>query len=107
VASGLHTEHIELIGPGSLGANTVLDVRQASERVAGHIPGSLHFELGSLAERSDDLPPGPITVMCGHGERAMSGASFLSRAGRRQLAVLVGGPADWAHATGSRLALGP
>ncbi|HEY3703147.1 MAG TPA: MBL fold metallo-hydrolase [Acidimicrobiales bacterium] len=106
-ASGLKTEHIELIGPGSLGVNTVLDVRQASEREVGHIPGSLHVELGSLAERTGDLPPGPITLMCGHGERAMSGASLLSRAGGRQLAVLVGGPAEWAHATGSRLALGP
>jgi rhodanese-related sulfurtransferase len=38
--------------------------------------------------------------MCGHGERAASGASMLERAGRIDVAVLPGGPGDWAAATG-------
>ena len=33
----------------------------------------------------------------------MTAASMLARAGRRDLAVLDGGPADWATATGRRL----
>jgi rhodanese-related sulfurtransferase len=41
---------------------------------------------------------GSLTVMCGHGERAMTGASLLARAGRSQVAVAVGGPDDWAAA---------
>jgi len=42
-----------------------------------------------------DLPAGPLVVMCGHGERAMSAASILQRADRTDVAVLDGGPADW------------
>jgi hydroxyacylglutathione hydrolase len=41
--------------------------------------------------------------MCGHGERAAGAASLLERAGHHHLAVLVGGPDDWAAATGKPL----
>ena len=43
-----------------------------------------------------DVPDGPITVMCGHGERAMSGASLLAGRGHRDVNVLDGGPDEWA-----------
>ena len=46
------------------------------------------------------VPPAPLVLMCGHGERAMSAASLLARAGHHDLAVLDGGPDDWAAATG-------
>jgi hydroxyacylglutathione hydrolase len=49
----------------------------------------------------------PVTVMCGHGERAITAATLLARAGHRDTAVLVGGPNDWAEATGARLEDGP
>ena len=44
--------------------------------------------------------------MCGHGERAMSAASILQRAGRTGVAVLDGGPADWMQAAGRGLETG-
>ena len=53
----------------------VLDVRQDYEWAAGHVPGAVHVELGALHDA--DVPDGPITAMCGHGERAMTGASVL------------------------------
>ena len=53
-----------------------------------------------------DVTGGHLTVMCGHGERAMTGASVLERAGRHDLSVLRGGPADWAAATGRALMIG-
>jgi len=81
----------------------VLDVRQASEYAAGHLPAATHVELGDLPGKIDAVPSGPAVVMCGHGERAMTAASLLDRAGRRNLAVLVGGADDWAAATGRRL----
>jgi rhodanese-related sulfurtransferase len=93
---------IELVDPGTL-ASTVLDVRQRNEYDVGHVPGSLHIELGSLGDAIDQLPDGPITVMCGHGERAMSGASILAARGRGEVSVLHGGPEDWADATGRQL----
>jgi rhodanese-related sulfurtransferase len=43
--------------------------------------------------------------MCAHGERAMTAASMLERAGRGDLWVVVGGgPAEWSAATGHTLA---
>jgi hydroxyacylglutathione hydrolase len=42
-------------------------------------------------------------TMCGHGERAATAASVLERAGHTSVAILPGGPPDWAQATGRRL----
>jgi len=84
-------------------SGAVLDVRQASEYESGHLPSASHVELGDLPERADTVPQGPTVVMCGHGERAMTGASLLQRAGHRDVAVLVGGAQGWAEATGRPL----
>jgi rhodanese-related sulfurtransferase len=94
------TVGVEEIARGTDG--TVLDVRQASEFASGHLPGAAHVELGSLME-AGDLPSGPVALMCGHGERAMTAASVLQRGGRRGLTVLLGGPGDWSRITGRPL----
>ncbi|MCM2576839.1 hypothetical protein [Streptomyces meridianus] len=47
-------------------------------------------------------PPGAV-VMCGHGERAMTAAGLLARNGAGTPAVLTGGAAVWANATGRTL----
>jgi hydroxyacylglutathione hydrolase len=93
---------IELVGPDAAAA-PILDVRQSNEYDAGHVPGSVHIELGSLSNAAAQLPDGPVTVMCGHGERAMSGASILAAHGRGEVSVLRGGPAEWSAATGHPL----
>jgi len=93
---------VELVEPDAV-APTVLDVRQRNEYDAGHVPGSVHIELGSLRDVADQLPSDPVTVMCGHGERAMSGASIVAARGRGDISVLRGGPEDWANATGRPL----
>ena len=84
----------------------VLDVRQASEIADGHLPGAVAVELGAHAgdRLPAELPEGPASVMCAHGERAMTAASVLARAGRRELRVVHGGPRDWQRATGKALA---
>ena len=77
--------------PAGLDGTTVLDVRQHDEFLAGHVPGARNIELGALPS-ADNVPSGHLVVMCGHGERAMTGASVLAHAGHRDLAVLIGGP---------------
>ena len=84
-------------------SGAVLDVRQASEYETGHVPGSVHIELGDLPDRTGATPHGPTVVMCGHGERAMTAVSLLQREGHRDVAVLLGGAQDWAEATGTAL----
>ncbi|HET6874111.1 MAG TPA: rhodanese-like domain-containing protein, partial [Acidimicrobiales bacterium] len=103
-AAGLPVRRLRLVDIASV-SGPVLDVRQDAEFAAGHLPGALHVELGSVAAAS--LGPGPLTVMCGHGERAMSAASLLAaRDGAADVAVAVGGPGDWSDGTGGSLATG-
>src|SRR5207249_6374111 len=75
-----------------------LDVRQASEWARGHIPGAVHLELGSVMGLTRAIPAGPLTIYCGHGERAMTAASLLEGQGRGSLAVLDGGFDAWRSA---------
>src|SRR4029077_8157732 len=72
-----------------------LDVRQASEGAGGHIPGAQHLELRRGITAAAAIPPGPLTIYCGHGERAMTAASLLEGQGRASLAVLDGGFGRW------------
>jgi rhodanese-related sulfurtransferase len=95
-----------LVPPSDMDTPVVVDVRQHQEHVTGHLPGAHLIELGDLAEHADEIPDGPVTVMCAHGERSTTAASVLERAGRRDLAILTGGPGDWAAATGRALDTG-
>ena len=83
------------------GAGPVLDVRQASEFGSGHVRGAALVELGSLSLQAADVPD-QVTIMCGHGERAMTAASLLERSGR-EAAVFEGSPRDWARSSGEGL----
>lgn len=105
-AAGGTTATTPLVAAAELDPANVVDVRQDSETVAGHLPGAHLIELGSLTEHAGTLPARPMTVMCGHGERAATGASLLERAGHKRVSILAAGAHDWAHATGRRLETG-
>jgi rhodanese-related sulfurtransferase len=101
--AGLPITRIALVDATALDG-TVIDVRQDAEFDAGHIPGAIGIELGALP--GAPLPEGPLTLMCGHGERAMTGASLLERRGYEGLRVVAGGPDDWSGTTGHALVTG-
>ena len=100
--AGRRITGIPLVAPDDM-VGIVIDVRLQSEFDNGHVPGALNIELGALA--TADVPDGPITVMCGHGERAMSGASLLTARGHRDVNVLDGGPDEWADRHGLPLTI--
>ena len=99
LGSVAHLDAAHLAAAGSSG-RTVIDVRQVAEYDDGHVPGAVHVELGSLSERASNLPATPLIMMCGHGERAATGASVLAATGRTDVAVFEGGPAAWAAVSG-------
>ena len=101
ISSGGPVSSFEL-APAGEADGVIVDVRQRSEFDAGHVPGAVNVELGSVA--TAPLPDCHLSVMCAHGERAMSAASVLARRGRLDLRVLAGGAADWAAAHEARLA---
>src|SRR6266496_4054579 len=100
-AAGLPMSRIPLVAPDAVQGGRVLDVRQDAEFAAGHLPGAAHVELGALTDRVA-LPGGPLAVVCGHGERAMTAASVLERLGRADVSVVEGGMSAWTDA-GRRL----
>jgi glyoxylase-like metal-dependent hydrolase (beta-lactamase superfamily II)/rhodanese-related sulfurtransferase len=100
-AAGLPVARIPLVGLDGVEGRRVLDVRQDAEFAAGHISGAVHVELGALTDPAG-LPGGPLAVICGHGERAMTAASLLTRQGRHDVTVVNGGMSAWAEA-GRRL----
>jgi len=106
-AAGLLERRLPLVPAEQLGGQqgTVVDVRQASEVATGRLPGAVPMELGALADAPTAVTrlEGPVTVMCSRGQRAMTAASLLERAGRSDLRVAVGGPQDWQRATGKAL----
>ena len=102
--SGRPVSAIPLVDPAEI-TGQLIDVRQANEYAFGHVPGALNIELGAIEDT--DLTPGPVTVMCGHGERAMTAASILTARGKGDVVVLDGGPDTWSDSTGNPLRTSP
>jgi rhodanese-related sulfurtransferase len=92
------------LSPVGVASGTVVDVRQLGEYDTGHLPGARAVELGAIDQT--ELPAGPLQLMCGHGERAMTAASLLAAHGHTDLTVLTGGPGDWHRAIGEPLETG-
>ena len=102
-ASGRPVATISVVGVDLLDG-IVIDVRQASEFAAGHLPGAHNVELGAVATTPMPID-GAVTIMCGHGERAMTAASIVAACGVTTR-VFDGGPETWATATGRALEAG-
>jgi hydroxyacylglutathione hydrolase len=78
---------IDLVSPEDIDpAGSILDVRQDAEWRGGHVPGAVHIELGDLIDGAASVGP-DMVVHCGHGQRAMTAASLLARAGNPSPAV--------------------
>jgi hydroxyacylglutathione hydrolase len=77
----------------------VVDVRTHDEWDSGHINGAMHIPLSYLEERAGEIPVDrPIVVQCQTGSRSAIAASILERAGRKDVAHMVGGIVAWERA---------
>jgi glyoxylase-like metal-dependent hydrolase (beta-lactamase superfamily II)/rhodanese-related sulfurtransferase len=77
----------------------VLDVRDMSEWVPGHIAGALHIPFSQLAGRLNEVPTDrTVAVICGGGERSSIAASVLRRAGYADVQNVSGGMGLWEKA---------
>ena len=96
---GLPTSTPRLIQPADLAdfdAAMVLDVRNRTEHLAGHIPGSHQLSGGRVMWHLDELPAGgTIVTYCQSGVRNSVAASALRRAGY-DIVELDGSYAAWA-----------
>ncbi len=85
---------LERSEPGD--APLVIDVRQANEYEAYHVPGSIHITAGSLPDRLDELPRDhPIVTICAAGLRAGVAASILRSSGFEDVSWVASGVPAW------------
>ena len=77
-------------------APVVIDVRNAGEREAGFISGSVHIPLAELRRRLTEIPSDrPLVAYCAGGWRSSVAASLLRRHGFADVSDLLGGFAAW------------
>jgi rhodanese-related sulfurtransferase len=64
------------------GSAQIVDVREAHERDAGHIAGSRHIELGTLASEAESIDrERPVIFICHVGARSLMAAQAFHQAG--------------------------
>jgi len=74
----------------------LVDVRELYEWSEGHIPGARHIPLASLARRVKELDPAKeIVAVCRSGNRSISAALILQRAGYTKVSSMAGGMMSW------------
>ena len=77
----------------------LLDVRTAGEFESGHVDGAVNIPLNRLEERLEEVPQGPLVVICRSGYRSILGASILQANGIDAVSDLEGGMLAWEGAT--------
>ena len=79
----------------------ILDVREAGEYAAGHLPEAKNIPTGALAERIGELDKfkdKPIIVCCASGMRSNKACGELKKQGFEKLYNLSGGVDAWVGA---------
>ena len=84
-------------------AKIVIDVREADEFAAGHIPGAVHISRGMLEFKLGNIPElesrdTRIVLYCKTSGRAALAAAALAEMGYLQVTSIAGGFDAWAAA---------
>jgi rhodanese-related sulfurtransferase len=82
----------QLIAAGSM----VIDVREADEFVAGHVPTAISIPLSTVQNRIDEFRhEGTVYVICQSGGRSMRACQYLADFDIDNLVNIAGGTAGW------------
>lgn len=75
----------------------VVDVREAHEYAAGHVPGARLMPLRTVLHRCAELPVGRrVYVICANGNRSKTAADWMRSRGVEAYSV-AGGINGWVH----------
>ena len=86
------TELEKLIAAGSL----VIDVREADEFAAGHVPTAVSIPLSTVQDRVDEFRHrGTVYVICQVGGRSMRACQYLADFDINNLVNIAGGTTGW------------
>lgn len=72
----------------------LIDVREADEYAAGHVPGAISIPMSEIQGRLDELPSGAFDVICQSGGRSARVTEFLVANGHDATNV-DGGTGGW------------
>ena len=81
----------------------LVDVREAGEFAAGHIPGAVHLSKGVIERDIEKVIPDPdaeIVLYCGGGFRSALAAENLQRMGYTNVWSMDGGWRGWTESGG-------
>ena len=84
------------------GTTLILDVREAEEYAAGHLPRARHIPLSQLSKRVDEIgkfKDKPVIVTCKAGNRSGAATRLLKQAGFTSVFELRGGLNAWQQAS--------
>jgi rhodanese-related sulfurtransferase len=84
------------------GSTLVLDVRDAAEFAAGHLPKARHIPIEELSKRVGEIAKykeKPVLVICKGGARGGAAARALKQAGFTTVYQLKGGLGAWREAS--------
>lgn len=77
----------------------LVDVRTAPEFRGGHVPGAVNIPLNEIETRVNEIPNDkPVVVICATGNRSMSGAAKIKKAGISKVYNVQGGTMGWMRA---------
>ena len=77
---------------------TIVDIREQGEHEQTCIPGVPLIPMSSLADRIDELPDGPLAILCRSGVRSAHVTQYLTSLGTcGEVANLDGGIIAWAR----------
>ena len=79
----------------------LVDVREADEFAAGHVPGAVNLPLSTF--KVEQLPPlseVPIVLMCRSGHRAGEALTVVEAAGRSDVGIFPGSMNEWTTKNG-------
>jgi rhodanese-related sulfurtransferase len=75
----------------------LVDVREPHEYAEGHVPGAILVPLATIADRINEIPNGPVYIICASGGRSQRAAVWLRGQGKDARNVL-GGTLGWMSA---------
>jgi rhodanese-related sulfurtransferase len=87
----------ELVRVREAGAVSLVDVRRPEEYEEGHVDGAVLIPLQDLPDRIDELPPGPLYVICRSGSRSATAVDFLAEQHIEAINI-AGGTLAWVRA---------
>ncbi len=72
----------------------LIDVRELDEYTAGHVAGAISMPMSAIAELVDQIPTGPLNIICQAGGRSQRVCEFLAPQGF-DVSNVIGGTGAW------------